>query len=137
MLAHSRRLDSVPSQLSSSKKMGPLPSPKQAPLITFMSGGSSTTVNQCKTYQCLILHARQLEVEVLPLYGSPSWLQTTSASSELKAFSQTVPQALLTQISTLPSRELVPFANLSSPSVQFPKVVVASSNGTDKVKRIC
>ena len=52
--------------------------------------------------------------------------QTTCASDVPKLLSQTVPQALLIQISTLPSSEFVPLASLSVPSVQLPLGVVSS-----------
>ena len=62
----------------------------------------------------------------IPLNGSPSWVQTTWASSELNASSQTVPQALLIQISTLPSSGLSPAISLSAPSLQLPARVMRS-----------
>ena len=59
------------------------------------------------------------------LWKPSSCPQTTVASSLPKRVSQTVPQALLMQISTLPSlvpacMSSLPPSNLSSPSLQFP-----------------
>ena len=57
-----------------------------------------------------------------PSEGWPSCLQTTWAASELNLVSQTVPQALLMQISTLPSisaNRPLPPASLNSPCKQL------------------
>ncbi len=52
--------------------------------------------------------------------------QMMSASLSLNPFSQIVPQALLTQSSTLPSKGLVPFTSRTSPSVQLASTVDGS-----------
>lgn len=115
----SRREASLPRQLSWSRKMGPVPWPKKAAgrnWVPTEKGDASQSLSDTKK-------ATLRNVRSLPLYGSPSCWQTTAASSELKASSHTVPQALLTQISTLPSRGLVPSTSLISPSVQLANCV--------------
>ena len=74
----------------------------------------------------LIANNNGFQIANIPLKGSPSWVHTTWASSEPNASSQTVPQALLIQISTLPSSGLSPPINLSAPSLQLPARVVRS-----------
>jgi len=51
--------------------------------------------------------------------GYPNCWQMTPASRPVNDESQIVPQALLKQISTLPSLEAVPSTSLTSPSEQF------------------
>ena len=75
------------------------------------------------------------------LWNPSSCSHTTAASSLSKRVSQTLPQALLMHISTLPS--LVPACmssllptNLSSPSLQFPVGVEIAVEGTDNIKAI-
>ncbi len=53
-----------------------------------------------------------------PVEDSPSCLQTTPASVVSHIWSHTVPHSLLRQISTRPSRLLVPPIRRTSPSVQ-------------------
>lgn len=53
-----------------------------------------------------------------PCLAKPNWPQATVASVWLNASPQIVPQALLKQISSLPSLRLLPFTSLSSPSAQ-------------------
>ncbi len=53
----------------------------------------------------------------LPTEGFPSCLHTTAASLLSHIWLHTVPHLLLRQISTRPCK-LVPFASLTSPSVQ-------------------
>ena len=75
------------------------------------------------------------------LWNPSSCSHTTAASSLSKRVSQTLPQALLMHISTLPSlipacmSSLLP-TNLSSPSLQFPVGVEIAVEGTDKIKAI-
>ena len=72
------------------------------------------------------------------LWNPSSCSHTTAASSLSKRVSQTLPQALLMHISTLPS--LVPACmssllptNLSSPSLQFPVGVEIAVEGTEDI----
>ena len=63
-----------------------------------------------------------------PCLAKPNWPQATVASVWLNASPQIVPQALLKQISSLPSLRLLPFTSLSSPSTQ-------SAMGVEKSNR--
>ena len=67
------------------------------------------------TYSCEYIKQHYHKV---PLSENPISVQTTLASSSSNRLLQTVPQALLMQISTLPSRTLAPSTSLNAPSVQ-------------------
>ena len=53
-----------------------------------------------------------------PCLAKPNWPQATVASVWLNTSPQIVPQALLKQISSLPSLWLLPFTSLNPPSTQ-------------------
>ena len=117
---HSSRVFSVPWQSSWSRKIGPVPLLKPEDNTTAPVGRRR---RQSSVKNLYYLTER---MSALPsLWNPPSWWQATCASGLPNRVRQTVPQALLMQISTLPSLVScttwsLPPSNLSCPSLQFP-----------------
>ena len=106
-------LDSVPTQPTSSKRMGSVlvPWPKKA----LVRAIAPVVHYEVIIPACMI---RCSDSYYLPDIENPSCLQTTCASTVPQKSSQTVPHSPFTQISTRPSSRLLPPTSLMLPLEQ-------------------
>ena len=108
--------DSVPSHAIFSRKMGPDALPNME--VVNRNALASAMITGYGIQKCLCVK--------IPVLLKPNWLQITLASLVPNLELHTVPHALFMHTSTRPRVTFSPPTNRTSPSLQFPALVVGS-----------